>query len=119
VSKTEKDNQNGRQRPKYKTVSILVHISITARYNYKIARCEFESRSWRGVLYTILCDKVCQGLATDRWFSPGFSVSSTNKTDTVNIVESDVTVNISLYRKLCRNNCVAVDIVFTCVLLFE
>jgi hypothetical protein len=22
--------------------------------------CEFESRSWRGVLDTILCDNVCQ-----------------------------------------------------------
>jgi hypothetical protein len=30
---------------------------------------------------TTLCDKVCQWLATDRWFSPGPLVSSTNKTD--------------------------------------
>jgi hypothetical protein len=28
---------------------------------------------------TTLCDIVCQWLATDRWFSPGTSVSSTNK----------------------------------------
>jgi archaellum biogenesis ATPase FlaH len=34
----------------------------------------------RGVLDTALCDKVCQLLATDRWFSPGTLVSSTNKT---------------------------------------
>ena len=27
------------------------------------------------------CDKVCQWLATGRWFSPGTPVSSTNKTD--------------------------------------
>ena len=33
----------------------------------------------RGVLDTTLCDKVCQWLATDRWFSPGTTVSSTNK----------------------------------------
>jgi hypothetical protein len=33
--------------------------------------CEFESRTWRGVFNTILCDKVCQWLATGRWFSPG------------------------------------------------
>jgi hypothetical protein len=39
------------------------------------------SRSWRGVLDTTLCDKVCQWLATGRWFSSGTSVSSTNKTD--------------------------------------
>jgi hypothetical protein len=29
---------------------------------------------------TTLCDKVCQRLATGRWFSPGPIVSSTNKT---------------------------------------
>ena len=34
----------------------------------------FKSRSWRGVLDTALCDKVCQ-------FSPGTPVCSTNKTD--------------------------------------
>ena len=33
--------------------------------------CEFEPRSWWGVLDTTLCDKVCQWLATGRWFSPG------------------------------------------------
>jgi len=33
--------------------------------------CAYKSgRSWRGVLYTTLCDKVCQELATERWFSP-------------------------------------------------
>jgi hypothetical protein len=32
----------------------------------------------RGVLDTTLCDKVCQSLATGRWFSPGTLVSSTN-----------------------------------------
>ena len=35
----------------------------------------------RGVLDTAMCDKICQLLATGRWFSPGTSVSSTNKTD--------------------------------------
>jgi hypothetical protein len=36
---------------------------------------------------TILCDKVCQWLATGRWFSPGPPVSSTNKTDRHDITE--------------------------------
>jgi hypothetical protein len=49
--------------------------------------CEFESRSGRGVLHTTLCDKVCQWLATSRWFSPGFPISSTNKTDRHDITE--------------------------------
>ena len=36
---------------------------------------------------TTLCDKVCQWLATDQWFSPGPSVSSTDKTDRHDITE--------------------------------
>jgi hypothetical protein len=41
----------------------------------------------RGVLDTTLCDKVCQWLATGRWFSQGIAVSSTNKTDCHDITE--------------------------------
>jgi hypothetical protein len=40
-----------------------------------------------GVLDTTLCDKVCQRLATGRWFSPGTPVSSTNKTHHHDIAE--------------------------------
>ena len=36
---------------------------------------------------TTLCDKVCQWLATGRWFSPGPPVSATNKTDSHDITE--------------------------------
>jgi hypothetical protein len=36
---------------------------------------------------TTLCYKVCQWLATGRWFSPGPPVSSTNKTDRRDIAE--------------------------------
>jgi hypothetical protein len=43
--------------------------------------CEFEPRSWRGVLDTTLCDTNC------RWFPQGTPVSSTNKTDRHNITE--------------------------------
>jgi hypothetical protein len=40
------------------------------------------------VIYdTTLCDKVCQWLATGRWFSPGTPVSSTNKIDLHDITE--------------------------------
>ena len=46
---------------------------------YHHCSCEFEPRSWWGVLDTILSDKVCQWLATGRWFSSGTPVSSTNK----------------------------------------
>ena len=40
-----------------------------------------------GAKCTTLCDKVCQWLATGRWFSPGPPVPSTNKTDRHDITE--------------------------------
>ena len=39
------------------------------------------------ILDTRLCDKVCQWLVAGRWFSPGTLVSSTNKTDYLDINE--------------------------------
>ena len=48
---------------------------------------EFKLRSWRGVLDTTVCDKVCQWLATGRWFSPCPPVSPTSKTDCHDITE--------------------------------
>jgi hypothetical protein len=54
-------------------------------YHYK--SCEFEPRSWRGVLYTTLCDTACQWFTTGQWFSLGIPVSSTNKTDCHDITE--------------------------------
>ena len=54
---------------------------------YHHLNCGFESQSWRGVLDTTLCDKVCQWLVTGRWFSLGTPVSSTNKTDCHDISE--------------------------------
>ena len=55
---------------------------------------EFEPHSWRSVLDTTLFDKVCQGLATDRWFSQGTPVSSTNKTDRHDII--DILLKVAL-----------------------
>jgi hypothetical protein len=40
-----------------------------------------EGKHLACVLNTTLCDKVCQWLGTDRWFSPGTPVYSTNKSD--------------------------------------
>jgi hypothetical protein len=42
---------------------------------------------YEGVLDTTFCDKVCKWLTVGQWFSPGTSVSSTNKTDRHNITE--------------------------------
>ena len=52
---------------------------VISAYHHK--SCVFKPRSWRSVLNTTLCDKVCQWLATGRWFSPGTLISSINKTD--------------------------------------
>jgi len=64
---------------------------MTTLYYVKVItlnRCYLEnSRSWRGVLDTALCDTICQWLAAGRWFSPGTTVSSTNKTDRHDIAE--------------------------------
>ena len=46
---------------------------------------EFEPRSGRGVQQYVI--KICQWLATGRWFSPGPPVSSTIKTDCHHIAE--------------------------------
>jgi hypothetical protein len=66
---------------------MVVEFTISAYH------CEFEPRSWRGVLDTTLCDKVCQWLTIDQSFSLGSPVSSINKTEchdiySWNIVES-------------------------------
>ena len=48
---------------------------------------EFKSCSWRGVLDTTLCGKVCQWLAAGLLFSLSNTFSSTNKTDYHDITE--------------------------------
>jgi hypothetical protein len=54
-------------------------ICAISAYHHK--SCEFESRSWRGVFDTTLCDKVCQWLVTGRWFSSAAPSLSTKKAD--------------------------------------
>jgi len=48
---------------------------------------EFDSRPWRYVIDTTLCDKFCLKLATGQWFS---SVSSAKQKKKIicNVVES-------------------------------
>ena len=73
-------------RPPWGAVVAVIVCEISVDHHYS---CEFESRSWRDVFDTTLCDDVCQWLATGWWFS---SVSSRNETDRYNwyIVESGV-----------------------------
>ena len=59
-------------------------------YNYLFNRC-LSPLMWVRISTrarcTTLCYKVCQWLATGRWFSPGPLVSSTDKTDRHDITE--------------------------------
>ena len=58
-------------------------------YNYLCNQCLSPLILWLRILIrascTILCGKVCQWHGTGHWFSPGPSVSCTNKTDRHNI----------------------------------
>ena len=65
-------------------VRFITTYAISA-YHHK--SCEFEPRSWWGVLDTKLWDKVCQWIVAGRWLSLGTPVSSTNKTNNRDITE--------------------------------
>jgi hypothetical protein len=53
-----------------------------------------------GVLDTTLCDNVCQWFETGQWFSPGTSVSSTNKTEHHDITEILLKVALSTIKPI-------------------
>jgi hypothetical protein len=74
-------------------VGIITTNAISA---YHYSSCEFETCSWRDVLDTTLCDKVCQWLA-GQWFTPGTLVSSTNKNKHVNgfLLKYSIVQNVS------------------------
>jgi hypothetical protein len=58
----------------------------------------------RDLLDTTLFDKVCQLLATGRWFSPGTPVSSTNKTDRQDVTEILLKVSLNTIKHIKCNN---------------
>jgi hypothetical protein len=82
-------------------ISVIYAISA-----YRHQSCEFELRSWRAILDTTLCDKVCQWLSAGRWYSPGTPVSSTNKTERHNITEILLKVTLNTinqpYISICK-----------------
>ena len=73
-------------------------------------------RSWRGVLDTTLCDKVCQWLATGQWFPLGTSVCSINKTDRHDITEIllKVTLNTINHHTQYHINTCKISLLFRC-----
>jgi hypothetical protein len=87
-------------RGRDRMVYVVVFITTYAMSAYHHYSGEFEPRSWRGVLDTTLCDKVCLWLATSRWFSRGTPVSSTNKSDRHNITEILLKVALRKWHEL-------------------
>jgi hypothetical protein len=77
-----------------KYVNERLFLNINYGIHILLLRCEFELRSWQGVLDITLCDTVCQWLPTGWWFSPGTRVSSTNKIDRHDI--ADILLKVAL-----------------------
>ena len=78
------DNNSGRRGCDLMVVGFTTNYAISA---YHHLCCEFESRSWRDVLDSTLCDKCVSDFTTGGWFSPGIPVSPINKTDRHDITE--------------------------------
>ena len=62
---------------------------------------------------TTICDNVCQWLATGRWSSPGSPVSSTNKTDSHNIIE--ILLKVALNHHQTNKNMASDQTMILCV----
>ena len=66
-------------------------VAVIVWYNYLCNKCLSPLMLWIRISIrtkcTTLCDKICQWLATDRWFCPGPPVSFTNITDLHDIAE--------------------------------
>jgi hypothetical protein len=76
---------------------LVVRFTTTCAIN---VYCEFEPRSWWGVLDTTLCDKVYQRLTAGRWFSPVYSI---NKTGCHHMTEILLKVVLSTINKTKTN----------------
>jgi hypothetical protein len=79
-------------------------------YNYMCNHCLSPLMLWVRISIrvrcTALCDKVCQWLATGRWFSPGPPVFSPNKTDRHDITELLLKVVLSTIKQTWKLNIV-------------
>ena len=87
-------NMRGRHgRDRIRMIAGFTTTCAISAYHHE--NCEFDSHSWWGVLDTTLCYKVCQWLVTDRWFSPGTPVTSTNETDRHDVTEISLKVALN------------------------
>jgi hypothetical protein len=89
----------GRRGRDHMVVGFTTTYAISANHHWC---CELESRTWRGVQHYVI--KVCQWLATGRWFSPGPPVSSTNKTDRHDIIEILLKVLLNTIKQTNKQN---------------
>jgi hypothetical protein len=87
---------------------------------------DLELPQSQAVLDTTVCDKVCQWLATGRWFSPGTLVSSFNKTYRHDIAEILLKVALKHQKSFKSINQVVLETILdlfyigycTCLFLF-
>jgi hypothetical protein len=83
--------------------SLYIYIKSKGIYQPENLVSKFEYRSWRSVLHSTLCDKVCQWLAAGRWFFPDTAVSSINKFDCHDIAEILLKVALNTITPIFRN----------------
>jgi len=87
-------------------------------YNYLCNQCLSPLMLWVRISIrarlTTVCDKVCQWLATGRWFYPGIPVSSTNKTDSHDITKILLKVALNTVKP---NTFPALKVVFPSMIL--
>ena len=77
----------------------------------KVVRSK-HGHGWRGVLDTVLCNKVCHGLVVGWWFSPGsLGFSFTNTADRDDIIELFVKVVLNTTTSLDMH-----DISVSCII---
>ena len=86
-------------------------------YNYLCNQCISPLMLWVRISIrarsTTLCDKVCQWLATGRWFSLGPPVSSTNKTDHHDITEILLKVALNTIKQTKNKNIIIIIIIIS------
>jgi hypothetical protein len=80
-----------------KRLHVLLAVYLESNILYSPFDSLFRARC------TTLCDKVCQWLATGRWFSQSPPVSSTNKTDSHDIAEIFLKAALSTIKQTKKN----------------
>jgi hypothetical protein len=82
--------------------NLIICVVVVIVWNQYLSRLTLwvRIRSWRGVMNTTLCDKVCQWLAAGRWLSPCTPVSSTIKTDRHDI--SEILLKVAFWTHLTK-----------------